>query len=127
VDHDGQPIQNSNRLLCKLEVYSAERVPRLLSTNRAGEKLLRGLTEREIIDGRSYFDKIRFEEVSSHFPNGCVYLVASVYSATSSIKTNADQSMIGTHKYINPKLLKPLILDKISVKAKSSHHIEQEF
>eukprot|EP01015_Nassula_variabilis_P000276 TRINITY_DN10129_c0_g2_i10.p1 TRINITY_DN10129_c0_g2~~TRINITY_DN10129_c0_g2_i10.p1 ORF type:complete len:137 (-),score=22.73 TRINITY_DN10129_c0_g2_i10:108-518(-) len=93
-----------------IAVYSSENPPKLIEHNNSGCKILKGCTERDLINGSCVFDKIHVKEVTSHFRNGWIFIV--VYPR------ECSNLMFNGHQLINPNLIQPLIIEKVIVKAK---------
>lgn len=77
---------------------------------------MKGLTEKDLVYGTTSFEKIQIKEVTSHFRNGWIFFV--VYP-----KTGSNTNMItadGNVRFINSQKIKPLILEKVIVKAKKT-------
>jgi len=115
-DKNGNPIENSNRIPLSIGIYSSENPPKYIDSNTAGNKILKGFIEKDLINGQAAFEKIQIKEVTSHFRNGWVFFV--VYPKISN-NTNQQSGPSGTN-VINPTKVKPLILEKVVVKAKKA-------
>ena len=74
VDANGKNAVLDKDIFCKIIVFTAENPPKVIEMNNAGDNILKGNTE---VHGNSSFSfkKIAFKENSSHFRNGCVFLV----------------------------------------------------
>jgi len=86
-----------------------------------GNKILKGFIEKELTNGSATFEKIQIKEVTSHFRNGWIFFV--VYPKISN--TNPPMSLGGSGSIINSQKIKPLILEKVVVKAKKAKEKEQ--
>lgn len=91
-----------------------------------GNKILKGFIEKDLVYGSVAFEKIQIKEVTSHFRSGWVFFV--VYP-----KLSASANMItfdNNANFINSQKIKPLVLEKVVVKAKKTkekdHSIENE-
>ena len=67
-----------------------------------------------MVNGTVTFDKIQIKEVTSHFRNGWVFFV--VYPKSTHFANGANSSP----SFVAPQKIKPLILEKVIVKAKKS-------
>jgi len=113
-DKKGNPIENSNRIPLTIGIYSSENPPKFIDSNTAGNKILKGFIEKDLVNGSATFEKIQIKEVTSHFRNGWVFFV--VYPKLNS--TNNGNTSNG--QQVNPQKIKPLILEKVVVKAKKA-------
>ena len=84
-------------LTAKLFLFTSESPPKMLRTTTLGEKIIKGDTEAENEDREFTFKKVVIKEVTSHFPNGCFFLVVAI---------------------VNYVTIKPLIVEKFIVKAR---------
>jgi hypothetical protein len=87
-----------------------------------GNKILKGFTEKDLVDGSATFEKIQVKEVTSHFRNGWIFLV--VYPKISTLHNN-NVLRRGEGVNVNSQRIKPLILEKVIVKAKKSKEKDQ--
>lgn len=116
-DKKGNPIENSNRIPLTIGIYSSENPPKYIDSNTAGNKILKGFIEKDLVNGTATFEKIQIKEVTSHFRNGWVFFV--VYpKLTGANSTNVLLNANGT--FIQNNKIKPLILEKVIVKAKKA-------
>jgi len=121
-DKEGKVVKNANRIPLTLAMYTSENPPKFIDVNTAGNKVLKGMIDRDLIDGVARFDKIQINEVTSHFRNGWVFFV--VYPKGSGVALNnfvTDNGMTA----ISSQQIKPLVMEKIVVKAKRSKDREQ--
>lgn len=116
-DKNGNPIENSNRIPLTIGIYSSENPPKYIDSNTAGNKILKGFIEKDLINGTATFEKIQIKEVTSHFRNGWVFFV--VYPKLSN-NPNNNILLGGNGAVINSQKIKPLILEKVVVKAKKA-------
>lgn len=79
---------------------------------------MKGFIEKDLVNGTVTFEKIQIKEVTSHFRNGWVFFV--VYPKVN----NANPSQNNNHGYIQANKIKPLILEKVIVKAKKAKEKE---
>lgn len=84
-------------LEAKLFLFTCENPPKLLRTTTLGEKIIKGDTEVQNEGCEFVFRKVVIKEVTSHFPNGCFFLVVAV---------------------VNRPDVKPIIVEKFVVKAR---------
>ena len=121
-DKDGNPVKNSNRIPVTVAIYTSENPPKFVDVNTAGNKILKGMIDKDLVDGVVTFDKIQIKEVTSHFRNGWVFFV--VYPKTSMTLNpliGGANSMI-----VNSNQIKPLVLERVVVKAKRSKEKEEK-
>lgn len=87
-----------------------------------GNKILKGFTDKDLVDGSATFEKIQIKEVTSHFRNGWIFLV--VYPKISTLHNN-NVLRRGEGLNVNSQKIKPLVLEKVIVKAKKSKEKDQ--
>jgi len=116
VDKNGTPVENTNRIALTIGIYSSENPPKYIDANTSGNKILKGFIEKDLVSGSATFEKIQIKEVTSHFRNGWVFFV--VYPKLVSVGSNTI--MLNGHNIVNSSKIKPLILEKVVVKAKKS-------
>lgn len=100
VDQNGVQVTCEKTLNFKAELYNTETPPKLIKITTAGEPIMRGTLEAEST-GTVLFRKIILKEVSSHFKNGCFYLVISCKDSDS---------------------IKPIIIENLVVKARKMNN-----
>lgn len=98
-------------LISILQVFFGER----LMLSFLGNKILKGFIEKDLVNGAVTFEKIQVKEVTSHFRNGWIFLV--VYPKITK-EVNNNVLMRGNGININTREIKPLIVEKVVVKAK---------
>ena len=116
VDSNGNLVENTNRIPLSIGIYTSENPPKYLESNTSGNKILKGFIEKDLLHGKATFEKIQIKEVTSHFRNGWVFFV--VYP-----KTGANPNMVtvdGNVNFIQSQKIKPLVLEKVVVKAKKT-------
>jgi len=116
-DKNGNVVENTNRIPLTLGLYSSENPPKYIDANTAGNKILKGFIEKDLVNGTATFEKIQIKEVTSHFRNGWIFFV--VYP-----KIIANTTPAGGANIINSQKIKPLILEKVVVKAKKAKEKE---
>jgi hypothetical protein len=116
VDKNGNPVENSNRIPLTIGIYSSENPPKYIDANTSGNKILKGFIEKDMVNGTATFEKIQIKEVTSHFRNGWVFFV--VYPKVVAVGSNTI--LLNGHNIVNAAKVKPLILEKVVVKAKKS-------
>jgi len=117
-DKNGNLVQSAQRIPLTIGLYSSENPPKFIDLNTAGNKILKGFVDKQLVNGSVTFDKIQIKEVTSHFRNGWIFLV--VYPKTSS---NSINGMNG--QAISCQNIKPLVLEKVVVKAKKAKEKDQ--
>jgi len=120
-DKEGNVVKNANRIPLTLAIYTSENPPKFIDVNTAGNKVLKGMIDRDLVDGVARFDKIQINEVTSHFRNGWIFFV--VYPKASNVVLNNFAAGKGGIA-INHQNVKPLVMEKIVVKAKRSKEKE---
>jgi hypothetical protein len=122
IDMNGNVVENFNRVPLSISLYSSENPPKYIDSNTAGNKILKGFTEKDLINGQAQFDKIQIKEVTSHFRNGWVFIM--VHPKISAMNNSCRNVILnGSGTTINPQDIKPLILEKIIVKAKKTKEV----
>jgi len=120
-DKNGNPVENTNRIPLTIGIYSSENPPKFIDSNTAGNKILKGFIDKDLVNGSVTFDKVQIKEVTSHFRNGWVFFV--VYPK---IAGQSGASVLGSNgMVINGQKIKPLILEKVIVKAKKAKEKDQ--
>jgi len=121
-DKNGNTVENSNRIPLTIGLYSSENPPKYIDANTAGNKILKGFIEKDLISGTATFEKIQIKEVTSHFRNGWIFFV--VYPKITNTGGSGNLMMGGSSNAINSQKIKPLILEKVVVKAKKAKEKE---
>lgn len=83
---------------------------------------MKGFIEKDLTNGSATFEKIQIKEVTSHFRNGWIFFV--VYPKVTNANPN-NMLMGASGQFINSQKIKPLILEKVVVKAKKAKEKEQ--
>jgi len=121
-DKDGNLVKNSNRIPLTIAIYTSENPPKFVDVNTSGNKILKGMIDKDMVDGSVTFDKIQIKEVTSHFRNGWVFFV--VYPKTTVL---FNPIMSGANALlVNSNQIKPIVLEKVVVKAKRSKEREEK-
>jgi len=81
---------------------------------------LKGFIEKDLVNGSATFDKIQIKEVTSHFRNGWIFFV--VYPK---VNKNSNVLLSGNNVVVNSQQIKPLIIEKVIVKAKKTKEKDQ--
>ena len=71
-----------------------------------------------MVDGSISFDKIQIREVTSHFRNGWIFMVVLPKFLRANHETASAVKESSNAYVIDPNLIKPLIIERIVVKAK---------
>eukprot|EP01017_Pseudomicrothorax_dubius_P018450 TRINITY_DN2040_c0_g1_i6.p1 TRINITY_DN2040_c0_g1~~TRINITY_DN2040_c0_g1_i6.p1 ORF type:complete len:137 (-),score=37.78 TRINITY_DN2040_c0_g1_i6:148-510(-) len=98
-------------------IYSSEVPPRLIENNTLGQKLLKGVVDKVMVNGHAIFDKVQIREVTSHYRNGWVFLVITPQECSSSSAKDGQKVEEGEN-LVRACDIKPLILERLKVKAK---------
>ena len=88
-----------------------------------GNKILKGFIDKDLVNGTATFDKIQIKEVTSHFRNGWIFFVVYPKMAKTS---NSNIFFGGNGVTVEGQKIKPLILEKVIVKAKKTKEKDQE-
>jgi len=121
-DKNGNVVENSNKIPLTLAIYSSENPPKFIDANTAGNKILKGFIEKDLVKGTATFEKIQIKEVTSHFRNGWVFFV--VYPKINA--TGNNNIMMGNNAFtVNSQKIRPLVLEKVVVKAKKAKDKDQ--
>ncbi|CAG9330466.1 unnamed protein product [Blepharisma stoltei] len=96
VDLEGNEISLPKPVRFKIMLFTTERPAKLLINNTSGDKVMRGTIETES-DSLITFNNIVVKEVTSHFRNGCFFLVVAPFDAN---------------------YIEPLIIENVVVKAR---------
>jgi len=120
-DKNGNPVENTNRIPLTIGIYSSENPPKFIDSNTAGNKILKGFIDKDMVNGTVTFDKVQIKEVTSHFRNGWVFFV--VYPKVSG--QSGASSLASNGLTVNAQKIKPLILEKVIVKAKKAKEKDQ--
>ncbi|CAG9319930.1 unnamed protein product [Blepharisma stoltei] len=96
VDFNGNLVTLSQQVHFKIMLFTTEDPPKNLKVNVSGQKIMRGTTETSS-DSIISFSKVVFKEVTSHFKNGCFYLVI--------LPTECKE-------------IEPLIIENVAIKAR---------
>jgi len=116
-DKKGNPVENANRIPLTIGIYSSENPPKYIDSNTAGNKILKGFIEKDLVNGTATFEKIQIKEVTSHFRNGWIFFV--VYPKLTG-NTSNNVMLNGNGTFVPNNKIKPLILEKVIVKAKKA-------
>ncbi len=114
-DLDGNLVKNTNRIPLTIAIYTSENPPKYVDVNTSGNKILKGMIDKDLVDGAVTFDKIQIKEVTSHFRNGWIFFVVQPKSSGNVLNNLIDMT---NGVMINPQNVKPLIIEKMVVKAK---------
>lgn len=114
----GAPVINFNKLVLQLQLFTSENTPKPLTFNTSGNPAIKGVSEVEMVGGRASFDKVQINEVSSHFMNGWLFLAIVPKPTGNQAENLAFLSNYTSNMYIDPRKIKPLVMDKVIVKAK---------
>jgi len=114
-DKEGNLVKNCNRIPLSLAIYTSENPPKFVDVNTSGNKILKGVIDKDMVDGTVTFDKIQIKEVTSHFRNGWVFFV--VYPKTAGTVFNRAMPA-GNAVLVDHNQIRPLVLERVVVKAK---------
>lgn len=105
-DHQGKLVDNHEVFKVCLEAFTCELPRNKIEISTEGEPIFRGKTKTKIKNGKGFFDKIRFQDLTCRYRNNWVYFVVFAEERND---------------------VKPLVLDKVMVKAKKPKEmVEQE-
>lgn len=118
----GERVTKHEKIQLGCALYTCESPPKYLHINTAGNKILKGVTETELINGKATFNRLQINDVTSHFRNGWLFLVIfpkksrptnpQATETTTSPKTESEAS--GPSE----ECIKPMVIEKLVVKAK---------
>jgi len=109
-------IKNQNKILLQLGLQTWEVPSNPILRNKTGNKAIMGDTEIELKNGEALFERLQINEVTSKFIHGHVAMIiipAKPINYGTSLMDHSQE--IG---WINYELIKPLMLEKITVKSK---------
>lgn len=109
----GKTLNNHSSVKLEFSVYSSENPPTEIKLTTLGNQIIKGEKYEFLQKGEAKFRKMQVKEVSSHFRNGWIFLVVTAVTESSNVKKGKGSAI-----EIDPKDIKPLIFDKIVVKAK---------
>jgi len=122
-DKNGNLVENINKIPLTIAIYSSESTPKFIDSNTAGNKILKGFIEKDLVNGSATFDKIQIKEVTSHFRNGWIFFIVypKIGNGTSNnVLTTGKDTVVPAQK------VKPFILEKVIVKAKKAKEKDAE-
>eukprot|EP01017_Pseudomicrothorax_dubius_P018447 TRINITY_DN2040_c0_g1_i1.p1 TRINITY_DN2040_c0_g1~~TRINITY_DN2040_c0_g1_i1.p1 ORF type:complete len:352 (-),score=57.60 TRINITY_DN2040_c0_g1_i1:148-1203(-) len=111
------PVTKHEKIKLVASIYSSEVPPRLIENNTLGQKLLKGVVDKVMVNGHAIFDKVQIREVTSHYRNGWVFLVITPQECSSSSAKDGQKVEEGEN-LVRACDIKPLILERLKVKAK---------
>jgi hypothetical protein len=118
----GEKVNNINKITMGIAIYSSEVPPKLIALNTSGNKVFKGLTENDMAHGEVSFSRFQINEVTSHFRNGWVFLVMyPKFQPNAKVSAGGfmeNQNATPGSFVVDPALIKPLIIEKVTVKAK---------
>jgi hypothetical protein len=114
-DLEGNLVKNTNRIPLTIAIYTSENTPKYVDVNTSGNKVLKGMIDKDLVDGSVTFDKIQIKEVTSHFRNGWIFFVVQPRSSGNVLNNLIDMT---NGVMINPQNVRPLVIEKMVVKAK---------
>jgi len=114
-DRNGIPVKNPMRIPLVVSIYTSENPPQHIEINNSGNKVLKGTVEKYLVNGIAYFEKVQIIEVTSHLRNGWIFLMIQPKNAHNILGSNNSEALAGN---IDIRKIRPLIVDKVIVKAK---------
>jgi hypothetical protein len=93
-----------------LAIYTCENPPKFIEKNTAGQKMLKGFVDQSLLMGLCNFEKVQIKEVTSHYRDGWIFLVA--------IPCMTPLGANKTDCFIDFTSIKPLVIEGVVVKAK---------
>jgi hypothetical protein len=112
-------VRNQNKIVVHLSLHTWEVPSNPITRNKSGNKAVMGDTEVELVDGEATFDRIQINEVTSKFIHGHVAMII-VPAKPSNIGTSLGEQDDG-EDYIDFESIKPLMLEKVTVKSKKKN------
>ena len=113
-----------------LSIYNSENPPKSIEINNSGNfsnhetskvlgnKVLKGVNVKSMMNGVASFEKIQIKEVTSHLRNGWIFIVVQPMTIQNE---KCNPRLLSSNRNKQPvdiKKIKPLVIDKIVVKAK---------
>lgn len=108
---EGNLTINSNKIKLEMCLYTNENPPKKLELNTSGKPLFKGKIIQDLIKSKSEFNRVYVREVSSHFRSGWFFLVVCPVAQSLPFESQGPFD-------ISPEKIKPLVLDKVIIKAK---------
>jgi hypothetical protein len=84
---------------------------------------LKGLAEKDLVNGNCSFDKIQIKEVTSHFRKGKIFIV--VYPKMPTFGNFPQDNLVNS--FIEYTEIKPLVIEGVVVKAKKLPNFLKKF
>jgi len=109
-------IKNQNKILLQLGLQTWEVPSNPILRNKTGNKAIMGDTEIELKNGEAVFERLQINEVTSKFIHGHVAMVIIPTKPINYGTSLMDHSQ--EKGWINYEFIKPLMLEKITVKSK---------
>ena len=101
VDNSNEKVSMPIPLHFKIMLFTTESPPKLLKVNTSGDKIMRGTIEVES-SGVVFFRKIVIKEVTSHFRNGCFFLVVMPKNSNDIKPLVIENFVIKARKILTP-------------------------
>ena len=121
VDGSGKVVENSNLIMLSVSLYTNSNPPHKLEMNTGGKasiklgfNILKQGADYELLDGFCSLEKLQIREVTSHYPNGWLFMIVEAQPQSG---VTSKVSGAPAH-YIDPSLIQPYILARLVVKAK---------
>lgn len=89
----------------KLMIFTTENPPKVLKVNTSGDKIIRGTVEVET-NGVVLFKKVVIKEVTSHFRNGCFFIVVMPKNSQEIRPFIIENFIVKARKIITPEIKK---------------------
>jgi len=111
-----ETVKNQNKILLQLGLQTWEIPSNPILRNKTGNKAIMGETEIELKGGEAIFERLQINEVTSKFIHGHVAMIivpAKPINYGTSLMDHSQEK-----GWINYEEIKPLMLEKITVKSK---------
>ena len=119
VDRNGTKVEISVPVNFKLMIFNTENPPKVLKVNTSGDKIIRGTVEVET-NGVVLFKKVVIKEVTSHFRNGCFFLVVMPKNSQEIRPFIIENFIVKARKIITPECNKKQKQELISTDLQSA-------
>lgn len=101
----------------KVLLFTTENPPKLIEKNTGGDKVMKGYTDCEVHGCRLVFPKLVVKEVTSHYRNGCVFLVVVCSSGLSVKPLVIEKFVVKARKIAAEPILKHAKTEEASIKS----------
>lgn len=110
----------------KVLLFTTENPPKLIEKNTGGDKVMKGYTDCEVQGCRVLFPKLVVKEVTSHYRNGCVFLVVVCSSGLSVKPLVIEKFVVKARKITAEPVLKRAKTEDASVKSEEAKSVSEQ-